>query len=170
MRQILGTSAVNTGYCWGIAAFRLGFESFRQQVGGKAVHHIGMVADYLPDYQVTTVFTSANNAANERAKTEAFLKAFAKGAADYNAALVDKTTDAAGAEEMVHLLHKYVYADQPYEKASVSIINGAMRLNTDAALNLGSVKDQIAWFKSEGLVKDSVTTDIQVDESYVQMM
>ena len=32
--------------------------------GGGAVKHIGMVADYLPDYQVTTVFTSAANAGN----------------------------------------------------------------------------------------------------------
>ncbi|GHF33794.1 ABC transporter substrate-binding protein [Seohaeicola zhoushanensis] len=139
-------------------------------VGAKAVSQIGMVADYLPDYQVTTVFTSANNAANERAKTEAFLRAFSKGAADFNAALVDKTLDAAGQEEMVKLIHKYVYEDQPYEKAAKSIINGAMRLNKDSALNMGSVQDQVDWFKSEGLVKDSITTEMLVDPSYVQMM
>lgn len=139
-------------------------------VGAKAVSHIGMVADYLPDYQVTTVFTSANNAANERAKTEAFLRAFSKGADDFNAALVDKTLDAAGQEEMVKLIHKYVYEDQPYEKAAKSIIDGAMRLNKNSALNLGSVKDQVDWFKSEGLVKEDVTVETLVDSSYVEMM
>ena len=90
--------------------------------GGGAAKQIGMVADYLPDYQVTTVFTSVENAANQRAQTEAFLRAFAKGAADFNAALVDKTTDEAGMEDMVKLIHKYVYEDQPYEKASKSIM------------------------------------------------
>ncbi|MGR3563042.1 MAG: ABC transporter substrate-binding protein [Heliomarina sp.] len=139
-------------------------------VGGGAVKHIGMVADYLPNYQVTTVFTSAENAENERAKTEAFLRAFSKGAADFNAALVDKTTDEAGMEDMVKLIHKYVYADDPYEKASKSIINGAMRINANAALNMGSVTDQVDWFKSEGLIKDSISTETLVDSSYVEMI
>jgi len=136
--------------------------------GGGAVKVIGDVADYLPGYQVTTVFTSAENAANERAKTEAFLRAFSKGAADFNAALVDKTAGEEAAEEMVRLIHKYVYADRPYEKAAPSIRNGAMRINTGAALNMGSVQDQLDWFKAEGLVKDSVTIDTLVDPSYVE--
>ncbi len=134
--------------------------------GAGAVKHIGMVAEYIHDYQVTTVFTSAANAANERARTEAFLKAFAMGAADFNAALVDKTEGDAAGEEMVRLIHNYVYADQPYEKASRSIRNGAMRINADAALNHNSVQDQLDWFKAKGLVKDSVTFETLVDPSY----
>ncbi len=136
--------------------------------GSGAVHIIGDVADYLPDYQVTTVFTSAKNAANERAKTEAFLRAFSKGAADFNTALVDKTAGDDAAEDMVKLIHKYVYKDREYEKAKPSIVNGAMRLNEGAALNMGSVNDQLSWFKSEGLVKDSITTEMLVDPSYVK--
>jgi len=138
--------------------------------GGGAVKHIGMVADYLPNYQVTTVFTSANNAANERAKTEAFLRAFSKGADDFNAALVDKTAGDDAGEDMVKLIHKYVYTDRPFEKAAPSIRNGAMRINANAALNMASVNDQVDWFKSEGLVKDSITTDTLVDPSYVDTM
>lgn len=136
--------------------------------GGGAVQQIGMVADYIPDYQVTTVFTSAQNAANERAKTEAFLAAFAKGADDFNAALVDRTLGEDGAEEMTKLIHKYVYEDQPYEKAAKSIRNGAMRINKGAALNTASVKDQLDWFVAEGLVKESVTMETLVDSSYVE--
>lgn len=134
------------------------------------VHIIGNVADYIPDYQVTTVFTSAENAANERAKTEAFLAAFSKGAADFNAALVDKTAGDAAAEDMVKLIHKYVYADRPYEKAAPSIINGAMRINAGAAMNKASIQDQVDWFKSEKLVKDSVSYDMLVDSSYVKTL
>lgn len=135
--------------------------------GGDAVKHIGMVADYIPDYQVTTVFTSAANAANERAKTEGFLAAFAKGAADFNAALVDGTAGDAAAEDMVKLIHKYVYADQPYEKAAPSIRNGAMRINADAALNHASVMDQLDWFKQKGFVDAGVAFETLVDASYV---
>jgi NitT/TauT family transport system substrate-binding protein len=133
-----------------------------------ALHIIGDVADYIPNYQVTTVFTSAENAANERAKTEAFLQAFAKGADDFNAALVDKTAGDEAAEEMVKLIHKYVYTDRPYEKARNSIINGAMRINAGAAMNAASIKDQLAWFQAEKLVKDSITFDTLVDDSYVK--
>lgn len=138
--------------------------------GGGAVKVIGNVADYIPDYQVTTVFTSAENAANERAKTEAFLRAFSRGADDFNAALVDKTAGDEAAEEMVKLIHIYVYADRPYEKARGSIINGAMRINKDAALNMDSVNDQLNWFKSEKLVKDSISTEMLVDPSYAPTM
>jgi NitT/TauT family transport system substrate-binding protein len=138
--------------------------------GGGAVQIIGDVADYIPDYQVTTVFTSARTAANERAQTEAFLSAFARGADDFNAALVDKTVGADAAEDMVRLIHKYVYTDRPFEKAAPSIRNGAMRINAGAALNTGSVRDQLDWFKAEGLVKPSVTMDTLVDASYVDAM
>ena len=138
--------------------------------GAGAVHIIGNVSDYLPNYQVTTVFTSANNAANERAKSEAFLRAFSKGAADFNAALVDKTAGEDAAEDMVKLVHKYVYTDREYARAAPSIINGAMRINSGAALNLASVQDQLDWFKSEALVKDSVTIDTLLDQSYVDMI
>jgi len=138
--------------------------------GAGAVHIIGNVSDYLPNYQVTTVFTSANNAANERAKSEAFLAAFAKGADDFNAALVDKTAGADAAEDMVKLVHKYVYTDREYEKAAPSIINGAMRINKGAAMNMASLQDQLDWFQSEKLIKDSITMDTLVDQSYVDVI
>lgn len=139
-------------------------------IGGGAVKEIGKVSDYLPNYQVTTVFTSAANAANERAKTEAFLRAFSRGADDFNAALVDKTAGDDAAMEMVNLVHKYVYADKPIEKAEKSIRNGAMRINSGAALNKTSVSDQLNWYKAEGMVKDSVTYETLVDDSYVKTM
>ncbi|MFT7595140.1 MAG: NitT/TauT family transport system substrate-binding protein [Paracoccaceae bacterium] len=139
-------------------------------VGGGAVKSIGNVADYLPNYQVTTVFTSAANAANERAQTEAFLRAFSKGADDFNAALVDKTAGDEAATDMVKLVHKYVYADKPFEKAEKSIRDGAMRINKNAGLNMTSVTDQLNWFKSEKLIKDGITIDTLVDQSYAEMM
>ena len=131
--------------------------------GAGAVHIIGDVADYLPDYQVTTVFTSKATAEGEEEKAKAFLSAFQKGADDFNAALVDKTAGDDAAEEMVKLVHKYVYTDRPYEKAKPSIVNGAMRITTD--MNKASVDDQLAWYDSEGLVKGDMS--MVVDGSYL---
>ncbi len=136
--------------------------------GSGAVHIIGSIADYLPDYQVTTVFTSTQNASDEKAMTGDFLAGFSKGVADYNAAMVDKTGGAEDETAMVDLIHKYVYTDRPREKAAPSIINGSMRLNAGAALNMGSVEDQLNWFKSENLVDAKVTLETLVDASYVE--
>ena len=135
-----------------------------------AVRIIGAVADYLPDYQVTTVFTSATNAREKSDQNKAFLAAFSKGAADFNAALVDKTAGDKARDDMVRLIHKYVYTDRDYDKAAPSIINGAMRINEGAAMNMESIKDQLDWFKSEGLVKDSIDIDTVVDTSYVRLI
>ncbi len=132
-----------------------------------AWHIIGSISDYLPNYQVTTVFTSAKNAAEERAKTEAFLAAFSRGADDFNAALVDRTAGDSAADDMVKLVHKYVYTDRTLEKAAPSIINGSMRINKGAAMNMASIQDQLDWFKAEGLVKDTITLETLVDGSYV---
>ena len=137
---------------------------------GGAVHIIGNVADYLPNYQVTTVFTSAKNAADERGLTESFLAGFTKGVDDYAAAMIDKTGGDEGINQMVDLIHKYVYVDRPREKAAPSIINGTMRLNKEAALNIASIEDQLNWFKSEGLVDKDIMIDTLVDRSYVKIV
>ncbi|KAJ04172.1 ABC transporter substrate-binding protein [Sulfitobacter mediterraneus] len=138
--------------------------------GSGAVHIIGDVADYLPDYQVTTVFTSAKNASEDRDLTQSFLGGFSKGVADYNSAMIAKDGGEDGVNAMVDLIHKYVYTDRPREKAAPSIINGTMRLNEGAALNVASVADQLSWFQSEGLVDADITLDQLIDTSYVKTM
>ncbi len=137
--------------------------------GAGAVQPIGMVADYIPDYQVTTVFTSKQHADGERAQNEAFLRAFSRGAADFNAALVDRTEGEEAADAMVRLVHTYVYTDRPLEEAALAIRNGAMRINQGAALNMGSVQDQLTWFQSEGLIDPSIALETLVDGSYVEL-
>lgn len=138
--------------------------------GSGAVHIIGDIADYLPDYQVTTVFTSARNAAEEREMTQDYLAAYSKGVADYNATMIAKESGQEGVDGMVDLIHKYVYTDRPREKAAPSIINGTMRLNEGAALNVASVRDQLEWFQSEGLVGADITLDTLLDTSFVETL
>lgn len=135
--------------------------------GSGAVHIIGDVADYLPDYQVTTVFTSAQNASSDRALVETFLSGFTRGVSDFNATMVEKSQGDAAIDEMVQLIHKYVYTDRPLEKAAPSIINGAMRINEGAAINVASVRDQLEWMQSAGLVDSAITLDTFLDISYV---
>ncbi|MFV1624339.1 ABC transporter substrate-binding protein [Phaeobacter sp. JH20_08] len=135
--------------------------------GSGAVHIIGDVADYLPDYQVTTVFTSASNASGEQQMTRDFLRAYSRGVSDYNATMIDRASGDAGVDQMVDLIHKYVYADRPREKAAKSIINGTMRLNEGAAMNTRSLADQLAWLQAEKLVDADITLETIIDSSYV---
>lgn len=134
------------------------------------VHAIGQVSDVLPDYQVTTVFTSERNASRDRALTETFLKGFGMGVEDYNATMVDRTRGDEAVDEMVNLIHKYVYSDRPIEKAAGPIIAGSMRLSKNAALNTASVADQLGWMQGEGLIDPSVTVEDFVDTSYVDTL
>lgn len=136
--------------------------------GTGTVHIIGNVSDYLPGYQVTTVFTSAKNAGGERQMTADFLKGFGKGVADYNSTMIDGADGDTGVDAMVDLIHKYVYVDRPREKAAPSIIDGTMRINEGSRLNLASIRDQLEWFQSEGLVDADITLETLVDASYVE--
>lgn len=136
--------------------------------GSGAVHIVGDVADYIPDYQVTTVFTSQDNAETEREMTDTFLGAFSQGVADFNATMVDGETGEDARDEMVRLIHQYVYTDRDYEAAAPSIINGSMRLSPNASLNVASLRDQLDWFKAEDLVDGDIAFDTVVDTSYVE--
>lgn len=138
--------------------------------GSGAVHIIGDVATYLPDYQVTTVFTSAKNAESEQQMTQGFIGAYSKGVADYNDAMITKSGGEDGVMAMVDLIHQYVYTDRPREKAAPSIINGTMRLNEGAAMNVASIADQLSWFQSEGLVDADITLETLIDTSYVKTL
>ncbi|MEM7566539.1 MAG: ABC transporter substrate-binding protein, partial [Pseudomonadota bacterium] len=130
------------------------------------VEMIGLVSDYIPDYQVTTVFTSTANIDENPDLVSRFLSAFSKGAADFNAALVDKTSG--DDDEVVGLIHKYVYTDRPLERAEPAIRAGGMRISQNAALNTTSLQDQLDWFQSQGFVDDSVTLDTFVDAQFVE--
>ncbi len=136
---------------------------------GPSIHIIGDVADYLPDYQVTTVFTSTRNA-NDSGKTEAFLSAFTAGITDYNSTMIDRAGGDAGVDAMVDLIHKYVYTDRERERAAPSIINGTMRINEGAALNAASVRDQVEWFQSEGLIDTDFAFEQLLDTRYVDVI
>ncbi|MEM0907179.1 MAG: ABC transporter substrate-binding protein [Pseudomonadota bacterium] len=133
---------------------------------GPDVVEIGEVADYIPGYQVTTVFTSTDNIEERRGLVERFLAALSKGIDDYNAAMVDKTMSEEDTAAIVAMIHEYVYADQPIEKADPRIRAFAMRISPGAALNLESVEDQLAWFQSENLVPEGVTIEDLVDTSF----
>jgi len=134
---------------------------------GGAAKIIGKIQD-MSDYQVTTIFTSTKNTTDNRDVIARFMKAYAKGIADYDAVMQNQAKDPAATDAMVNLIHKYVYASKPIEKAAPSIKAGAVYLNSGAALNVGDVAKQLAWFQAHKLAPASLTIDKMVDASFVK--
>lgn len=117
---------------------------------------IGKIADYLPDYQVTVLFTSTKNVEQKPEQVKGFKRAYARGIEDYNKVLVEKTADAAEIDAVVAALHKYVYSDESAEKARELILSHNMKLSAGAALNRADALKQIEWFKADGSVPASL--------------
>ena len=122
---------------------------------------------YDPTYQVTTVFTSSKIVSDERGRAEAFLRALSRGVDDYNAAFVDKTADAGEVAALAKLVGAYVSPDVAEDAFLNTMTTTSMRINKGLAMSVGSVRDQLAWFKAEGLVKAEITDEMLIDPSFV---
>ena len=133
---------------------------------GQAVE-IGRISGYVPDYQVTTVFTSTANVGKRRELVKRYLAAYSQGVADYNAAFVAKAASAEETAALVEMIHKYVYASQPLDKADPLIRAGAMRISPNGRINLANVKDQLEWFQAEHMAPEGMTMAKLVDTSFV---
>lgn len=136
-------------------------------VAAGAAKEIGRLNDYV-EYQISVAITSVDNIENNRDMVERFLAAYSKGIADMNRVLLDPEADPAEKDEITKMIHKYVYADRPYEDAAPLIQSGAMFLNEGAALNKTDVAEQIQWFTDEKLVDSDLTVDQLVDDSFVK--
>lgn len=137
-------------------------------VAAGDAQQIATVADCIPGYQVTTVFTSTQRIEENPDSVRHFLAAFSKGVDDYNAALVARSTSDEDRAEVVAMIHKYVYTDTPADEVAPRIEVGAMEISPGAALNIASVEDQLKWFQAEGMVPDSITMDMLVDAQFVE--
>lgn len=117
-------------------------------------HVIGWVHDYTP-YQLGGLFTSTENVERRRDVVERFVRAYRRGAADYAEAF--HGFDAEGnrvfgpeAEALIPIIQQYTEATPEAIKASASYID------PEGRLDVGSIHQQVAWLKSQGLVGPAV--------------
>jgi len=136
-------------------------------VSGGDAKLLGWLYDYA-EYQISALFTSTANIEKRRDMVERFIRAYAKGIADFNRVMLAPGADAAEKEAMTKMIHKYVYADRPYEKAAPAIQAGAMNLNDAGRLDLSDVEKQMTWFQNAGLVSDRLTMEKLADTSFVE--
>ncbi len=167
--QKLGTivGALSSGQ---IDAWAIQANVANKMIRDGAAKKIGLVSDYAPDYQVTTGFTSTKNAKRGRALTRSFISAYSKAIDDYNAAFVDKTADDMERDALAKICYRYVESDSPYDVARRNLIDGAMRVNKGMAISLKSCVEQLEWFQSEGMVKETISHEQVFDTSYVEVI
>ena len=127
---------------------------------------IGWTGDETP-WQLGAVFT-ATRTANERGPlVERFLRAYRKGVRDYHDAFTasdGKRRDGPTAEATLTILGKYV----PQTRDQLAL--GVAYYDAEARLDVKDILHQIAWYKSQGMLKPEVDGNTIVDKRYVTPM
>jgi NitT/TauT family transport system substrate-binding protein len=128
---------------------------------------LGWIGDETGFDQAYLVFTATETADRRPDTVKRFLSAFKKGARAYHDAFTnkdDRREDGPTAPEMLAILAKYL--EQPVERVS----QGLPYIDGDGRLAVKDVARQIAWYKSQGLMKGAVSAEAIIDMRYVEPM
>jgi len=124
---------------------------------------LGWVGDETPWQAAVTVTTV--KMIEQRPKTvEAFLRAFKRGTRVYHDAFTgpgEKRADGSGAAEILAILAKYTGQTPEQVKVSIAYVDG------DARLDVNDIRHQIAWFKSQKMLKEEIDAAAVLDRRYV---
>jgi NitT/TauT family transport system substrate-binding protein len=124
---------------------------------------IGFTGDEVK-WQLGTIYTAAKTANDRHDVVERFLRAYRKGIHDYDDAFVDASgtrRDSADAPAILEILAKHL--DQPPEALKPAL----GYVNADGKLDVKDILRQIAWYKSQGMIKHEVNAEATIDKRYV---
>lgn len=127
---------------------------------------VGWVHQYTP-YQLGGLFTSTRNIETRRGVVEAFVRAYQRAATDYHEAFNQLDADGRRvfgekAEALIPIIQKYTKASRE------AILDGAPYIDPLGRLDVGSVYEQIAWFKAHDLVDGGVDPAAILDLSFIE--
>ena len=124
---------------------------------------LGWVGDEI-SYQVSGVFITRKTAEQRQDTVERFLRAFRKGTHDYHDAFSsadDKRVDGPTSTAMVALIAQHL------GQSTEQVHNSIGFIDRDARLDVADVAHQIAWYRSEGMVKGAVDYNSVIDKRYI---
>jgi NitT/TauT family transport system substrate-binding protein len=133
-----------------------------------AVKHIGWLNEFTDDYQISVMAASSKTINENPDVVKRFIKAYAKGIEEFDRVMLNQDKYPAEVEELVKIIHKYVYTDRPYEKAAPGIKAGSMFLNEGVKLNVSDLDRQLKWMQSEGLVASDIKIDQVVNKTFTE--
>jgi NitT/TauT family transport system substrate-binding protein len=127
----------------------------------------------VADYQYGAVFAAPKLVTDKADVVTRFVRAYQKGNADYAKAflraggngdpVIDEDTKAAAG-----LIAKHVYPGDAIEVATPKLIASAVYVDASGKLDVAEIDRQIAWYKAEKLVADSVDSKAFVDTSFAK--
>jgi NitT/TauT family transport system substrate-binding protein len=135
---------------------------------GEAVI-IGWVGDHVP-YQITALFAAKAMIANRAEDLRKFATAYRRGITAYREAFL--RLDAAGTPQYgpatdaaIADITKYVFVGDP--AAGDKIKAGLGWYDEGGALNVADVRNQLAWFSAQGMVKGEVDAGAIIDTRFL---
>jgi NitT/TauT family transport system substrate-binding protein len=127
------------------------------------VKFIGFTGDEVT-WQLGTIYTAKKTADARHDVTQRFLAAYRKGVHDYDDAFVDaagKRRDSADAPAILNILAKHLDQTPEALKPALGYVNA------DGKLDVKDILRQIAWYKSQGMIKPEVNAEATIDKRYV---
>jgi NitT/TauT family transport system substrate-binding protein len=135
----------------------------RQAIAGEKLHSLAWISDEMR-MQIAIVMTSAKAADEKSDLVRRFLRVFRAGLQDYHDAFTDpdeKPRDGLSADGTYAILAKYTGV--PLDTMKLGLVH----LDAEGRLNVADVMHQIAWYKSQGIVKPEVDGAKIIDRRYV---
>jgi NitT/TauT family transport system substrate-binding protein len=128
-----------------------------------SVQLLGWAGDDVP-WQTAVAFTATKTANDRRDTVERFLRAYRNGARTYHDAFIgpdEKRADGPSAQEIMAIIAKYNGLSTEQVGQAIAYVD------PEARLDVKDVRHQIAWFKSQGMVKGEIDSDAIIDQRYV---
>jgi len=134
----------------------------RQPLEAGKLHNLGWIGDEF-GVAVTALITSGKTADNKSDLVNRVLRAYRTASRDYHDAFTgpdEKPKEGPTAPEIYSILSKYL--NEPVE----TIKSGIGHIDGEARLNVADIQTQIAWYKSQGMVKPEVDAAKIIDARY----
>jgi NitT/TauT family transport system substrate-binding protein len=132
-------------------------------LAANEVKALSWVGDDAPGNTGSAAYTGTKTANNRGDLVKRFLVAYRHGMKDFHDAFTDangKRKDQASAPAMLELLTKFTGVSIPnIEKATPYV-------DAQGRVDVNEIKEQIAWYSSQGQIKGKVDADTLIDKRY----
>ena len=128
---------------------------------------LGWVSDLAPGWMGAVAFTSTKAANEKRDMVQRFVNAYRKGSRDYHDAFASKENkrqNSAATPPMLTLLSKFTGIPEPLIDRAPPYLDGEGRVV------MADLAHQIAWYKSQNMMKADVRPEDFVDKRYAKIM
>jgi len=129
---------------------------------GAAVRVMGDDVIY-PNHQLAVVFYAGAFIKSDPESAKRFMRAYLRAARDYNAGLKDGKIAGPNAPEVISILTEYTSIKDPAVYRAIT----PQGISPDGKVHEASLKNDLQYFKDEGLVKGKVSVEQVLDHSFV---